>query len=83
MQPTLDVRRHSDGSIDFDFYRRSAFHAQRSARQQAFHRGLRFLVGCCRAVAAGCKNAKLGPCNRYATAVAARRDHAAAAAFGS
>jgi hypothetical protein len=29
MQPNLDIRRHSDGSIDFDFYRRRASRLRR------------------------------------------------------
>jgi hypothetical protein len=32
MQPTLDIRRHGDGSIDFDFYRRRAMRRRRAAR---------------------------------------------------
>ena len=33
MQPTLDIRRHGDGSIDFDFYRRRATRRRRLARR--------------------------------------------------
>jgi hypothetical protein len=33
MQPNLDVRRHLDGSIDFDFYRRRAARRHRLARR--------------------------------------------------
>jgi hypothetical protein len=33
MQPTLDIRRHGDGSIDFDFYRRRAVRRRRLARR--------------------------------------------------
>jgi hypothetical protein len=33
MQPSLDVRRNSDGSIDFDFYRRRARRRRRLARR--------------------------------------------------
>jgi hypothetical protein len=40
MQPTLDVRRHADGSIDFDFYRRRAMRRQRLARRTFVRRCL-------------------------------------------
>jgi hypothetical protein len=33
MQPALDIRRHGDGSIDFDFYRRRAMRQRRLARR--------------------------------------------------
>ena len=33
MQPSLDVRRHNDGSIDFDFYRRCAARRRRLAKR--------------------------------------------------
>jgi len=33
MQPILAIRRHSDGSIDFDFYRRRAMRRRRLARR--------------------------------------------------
>ena len=33
MQPSLDVRRHNDGSIDFDFYRRCAARRRLHGRQ--------------------------------------------------
>jgi hypothetical protein len=33
MQPTLDIHRHSDGSIDFDFYRRRATRERRRTKQ--------------------------------------------------
>jgi hypothetical protein len=38
MQPSLDVRRHPDGSPDFDFYRRRAARSRRLVRQHAFRR---------------------------------------------
>jgi hypothetical protein len=40
MQPTLDVRRHADGSIDFDFYRRRAMRRRRLARRTFVKQGL-------------------------------------------
>jgi hypothetical protein len=40
MQPTLDVRRHADGSIDFDFYRRRAMRRRRLARRTFVKHGL-------------------------------------------
>ena len=33
MQPNLDVRRHADGSIDFDFYRRRASRRRRLSQR--------------------------------------------------
>jgi hypothetical protein len=33
MQPTLEIRRHGDGSIDYDFYRRRAMRRRRLARR--------------------------------------------------
>jgi hypothetical protein len=33
MQPSLDTRRHNDGSIDFDFYRRRAARRRRLAKR--------------------------------------------------
>ena len=33
MQPDLDVRRHADGSIDFDFYRRRAARQRRLSQR--------------------------------------------------
>jgi hypothetical protein len=33
VQPQLDVRRHNDGSIDFDFYRRRAVRRRNVARR--------------------------------------------------
>ena len=33
MQPSLDVRRHNDGTIDFDFYRRRAARRRRLVRR--------------------------------------------------
>jgi hypothetical protein len=40
MQPNLDVRRHSDGSIDFDFYRRRAARQHRLARRLIIGRSI-------------------------------------------
>lgn len=40
MQPDLDVRRHADGSIDFDFYRRRAMRRWRLARRMFVKHGL-------------------------------------------
>jgi hypothetical protein len=40
MQPTLDVRRHADGSIDLDFYRRRAMRRRRLARRTFVKHGL-------------------------------------------
>jgi hypothetical protein len=34
MQPSLDIRRHGDGSIDYDFYRRRAKRERRIARRR-------------------------------------------------
>jgi len=36
MQPTLDIRRHNNGSIDFDFYRRRATRRRRLVRRLVF-----------------------------------------------
>ena len=36
MRPNLDVHRHNDGSIDFDFYRRSASRRRRLVRRVVF-----------------------------------------------
>ena len=36
MQPTLDVRRHADGTLDFDFYRRRAARRRRLTRRLLF-----------------------------------------------
>ena len=33
MQPSLDIRRHNDGSIDFDFYRRCEARRRRLAKR--------------------------------------------------
>jgi hypothetical protein len=33
-----DIRRHSDGSIDFDHYRRTAARERQQAFRRAFHR---------------------------------------------
>ena len=33
MQPTLDIRRHGDGSIDYDFYRRRAKRQRRVTKR--------------------------------------------------
>jgi quercetin dioxygenase-like cupin family protein len=38
MQPSLDIRRHSDGSIDLDFLRGRALHRRRQVRRLAFKR---------------------------------------------
>ncbi len=46
MQPNMDVRRHSDGSIDFDFYRRRAVRQRRLTRRLA----VRHYVGVARDV---------------------------------
>ena len=40
MQPNLDVRRHPDGSLDFDFYRGRATRRRRLVRRHAFRRGV-------------------------------------------
>jgi hypothetical protein len=40
MQPTLDIRRHGDGSIDFDFYRRRAMRRRRLTRRMLVKRRL-------------------------------------------
>ena len=53
MQPTLDVRRHPDGSIDFDLYRRRAARRRLLAKRIAFRRCRMLFVGAVRdAVAA-------------------------------
>jgi quercetin dioxygenase-like cupin family protein len=36
MQPSLDIRRHNDNSIDFDFYRRRALRRRRLAKRTIF-----------------------------------------------
>jgi quercetin dioxygenase-like cupin family protein len=36
MQPSLDIQRHNDGSIDFDFYHRRASRRRRLARRMIF-----------------------------------------------
>src|SRR5262245_153057 len=45
MQPTQDVRRYADGSIDFDFYRRQAARRQRLARRVLILRWVNHLSG--------------------------------------
>ena len=45
MTQLLDVRRHPDGSIDFDFYRRRASRRRQRARQLVFARYLRTIGG--------------------------------------
>ena len=45
-----NVRRHPDGSIDFDFYRRRASRKRRRARQLVFARCLRTVEGAEKAV---------------------------------
>ena len=40
MQPTLDIRRHNDGSIDLDFYRRRATRRRQLARRLVFKHNL-------------------------------------------
>ena len=40
MQPTLDIRRHGDGSIDYDFYRRRAKRQRGIARRMILDRCL-------------------------------------------
>ena len=45
-----NVRRHPDGSIDFDFYRRRASRKRRRARQLVFARCLRTIEGAGEAV---------------------------------
>ena len=53
MQPTLDVRRHGDGSIDFDFYRRRAMRLRRLV--------VRMLVKRCLAAASRIVSAPVAP----------------------
>lgn len=45
MIPFPDVRRHPDGSIDFDFYKRRASRGRQRARQLVFARCLRTIGG--------------------------------------
>ncbi|HEY6992834.1 MAG TPA: hypothetical protein VH397_03920 [Xanthobacteraceae bacterium] len=40
MQPTLEIRRHGDGSIDYDFYRRRAERRRRIASRMIVKRYL-------------------------------------------
>jgi hypothetical protein len=40
MQPSLDIRRHGDGSIDYDFYRRRAERQRGIARRMILERCL-------------------------------------------
>jgi hypothetical protein len=40
MQPGLEMRRHHDGSIDFDFYRRRAARRRRLVKRMMFKRHL-------------------------------------------
>jgi hypothetical protein len=47
-----DIRRHSDGSIDMDFYRRRAMRGRRRTRRLVFKRSLSAIVQAIRAVVA-------------------------------
>jgi hypothetical protein len=40
----LDIRRHPDGGIDFDFYRRQARRRRQAARSRVFRRCLAFVA---------------------------------------
>lgn len=61
MQPSLDVRRHGDGSTDFDFYRRRAGLLRRRARTALLRRFLNLAV---RLVTAGFSRLLAGRGNR-------------------
>jgi len=52
MQPSPNTRRHSDGSIDFDFYRRQAARRRRAARRSVVKACLAMAAGTLRAGAA-------------------------------
>jgi hypothetical protein len=39
MTASSDIRRHPDGSIDFDHYRRTAANERQQAFRRAFHHG--------------------------------------------
>jgi hypothetical protein len=45
MQPTLDIRRHADGSLDFDFYRRRAKRRRRLVKRMLVARFLAMGAG--------------------------------------
>ncbi len=53
-----DVRRHPDGSIDFDFYRRRASRGRQRARQLVFARCLRTIGGAGEAALAAIRKLK-------------------------
>jgi len=56
-----DVRRHPDGSIDFDFYRRRASRRRQRARQLVFARCLRTIGGVGDAALAAIRKLKPSP----------------------
>jgi hypothetical protein len=56
-----DVRRHPDGSIDLDFYRRRASRKRRRARQLVFARCLRTIEGAGEAVLTAIRKLKPRP----------------------
>ena len=53
-----DVRRHLDGSVDFDFYRRRANRQRQRARQLVFARCLRTIGGAGEAALTAVRNLK-------------------------
>lgn len=70
MQSDLDTRRHPDGSIDFDFYRRRATRWRRKTRAALIHRLVTHFVQAVRY----CISAMPRPRHRRG---APRRDHIA------
>jgi hypothetical protein len=64
MQPTLNVHRHADGSIDFDFYRRQAARRRRLSRRAHTMLWVGFFMGMAKALAsfatraAGCLSSR-------------------------
>ncbi len=60
MTPWPDVRRHSDGSIDFDFYRRQATVRRRLARQRVFQRCLALICQAPKAILVALERAVRG-----------------------
>ena len=60
MTPWPDVRRHPDGSVDFDFYRRQATVRRRLARQRVFKRCLALIRQAPKAILVALETAVIG-----------------------
>jgi hypothetical protein len=60
MTQPLNIRRHSDGCIDFDFYRRRATRRRRFARRLVIGRGLSFVRQVAKAIVSAIASPMIG-----------------------